>query len=145
MAEDRELGWDEQLEWQEGGFVQIPPGDYSFTIDHYERGRFPGNEKSIACNTLIVFFNIRTEGDPQIRETYFLRKNMAWKIQELFVGLGLMEKGADLNLRKIEELPGLSGRCEVSLDLDKKDPEKKYNHIKKVHPKGKGFTAGKFG
>ena len=42
-------------------------------------------------------------------------------------------------------LPGATGRAQVSLDPDRNDPSKKYNHIKKIYPKEiKKFEAGKF-
>ena len=44
-TEGRELGWDDSIT-QENSFIELPEGDYDFTINHYERGRFAGSAKS---------------------------------------------------------------------------------------------------
>ena len=37
MAEmGRELNWDDEIT-KDSSFVELPPGDYDFTVDHYER------------------------------------------------------------------------------------------------------------
>ena len=141
----RELDWDDSIE-KDSDYVLLPEGDYDFTIDHYERGRSNGSEKIPPSNMAIVYFNVRTpEGqETTIKENFILHSKLEWKLSELFCGVGLKKKGEQLRMNW-NALPGLTGRAQVSLDADKNDPSKKYNHIKKIYPKETGkYTAGSF-
>lgn len=145
MSADREFNWDDEI-FNDSNFVELPEGDYDFTIDHYERGRSQGSDKIPASNMAIVYFNIRSADgqDVTIKENYILHTKMEWKLSELFCGVGLKKKGERLRMNW-NALPGLSGRALISLDPDKKDPSRKYNHIKKIYPKETGkYTAGSF-
>lgn len=144
-TEGRELSWDDNIQ-NDSSFVELPEGDYEFTIDHYERGRSQGSTKIPPSNMAIVFFNIRTpEGqEVTIKENYILHSRLEWKLSELFCGVGLKKKGEEVRMNW-NALPGLTGRAQISLDADKNDPSKKYNHIKKIYPKEQGkYTAGSF-
>lgn len=144
-TEGRELSWDDNIQ-NDSSFMELPEGDYEFTIDHYERGRSQGSTKIPPSNMAIVFFNIRTpEGqEVTIKENYILHSRLEWKLSELFCGVGLKKKGEEVRMNW-NALPGLTGRARVSLDADKNDPSKKYNHIKKIYPKEQGkYTAGSF-
>lgn len=45
--ENKALGWDEEVEMGEGGdFILLPPGDYDFTVETFERARFEGSAKA---------------------------------------------------------------------------------------------------
>lgn len=142
---DRELNWDDEIV-KDSSFVELPAGDYEFTIDHYERGRSQGSEKIPASNMAIVFFNITGPNGEEatIRENFILHTKLEWKLSELFASVGLKKKGEKLRMNW-NALPGLRGRAQVTLDPDKNDPSKKYNHIKKLYPfEEKKFKAGEF-
>lgn len=142
---DREFDWNDTIE-KDSSFVELPEGDYDFVIDHYERGRSQGSDKIPASNMAIVFFNIRSDDgqEASIRENFILHSKLEWKLSELFCSVGLKKKGEALKMNW-NALPGLSGRAHVTLDPDKKDPTKKYNHISKLYPKEpKKFEPGKF-
>ena len=144
-AEERELGWDDTIS-RESSFVELPEGDYDFVVDHYDRARVPGSEKIPACNMATVYFNVTgADGaEASVRENFILHKKMEWKLSELFRSVGLKKEGEEYRMNW-NDLPGLSGRCHITLDPDAKDPSKKYNHIKKLYPKEpKKFQAGKF-
>ena len=56
----------------------------------------------------------------------------------------MKKKGEKLRLNW-NALPGLKGRAQITLDADRKDETKKYNHIKKIYPyPEKEFKAGEF-
>lgn len=142
---DRELNWDDEIE-KDNSFVTLPEGDYDFVIDHFERARHAGSEKIPPCNKALVFFNVKTPDGQEItiQEGYILHTKLEWKLSELFCGVGLKKKGEKLKMNWTA-LPGLKGRAQISLDADPKDPNKKYNHIKKIYPfEEKKFEAGKF-
>lgn len=44
----RELGWDDEIE-KGADYVLLPEGEYDFTIESFERGRFEGSDKAPAC------------------------------------------------------------------------------------------------
>ena len=143
----REFNWDDEIT-KDSSFVELPPGDYDFTSDHYERSRSKGSDKIPPSNMAIVYFNIRTPDgqEVQIRENYILHEKLEWKLSELFCGVGLKKKGETLRMNW-SALPGLTGRAKVSLDADRNDPSKKFNHIAKLYPKedtNKKFQAGDF-
>ena len=144
-ANGRELEWDDTIK-NDRSFIELPAGDYSFTIDHYERGRSQGSEKIPASNMAIVFFIVHAPDGQEvtIKENFILHSKLEWKLSELFCGVGLKKKGEELRMNW-NALPGLTGRAQISLDPDKNDPSKKYNHIKKIYPKETGsYTAGSF-
>lgn len=145
ITEGHELGWEDTITKDAQEFVTIEPGDYSFTIDHFDRARSGSDGKYANCNMAVVYFNIDAEGNPQIRENYLLHSNFEWKLSQLFAGVGLKKKGEEL-VMNWNALPGMTGRCKVSLDQDKNDPKKKYNHIKEIYPMdgAKTFKKGSF-
>lgn len=146
---EREFNWDDEITCESRTFVELPPGDYDFTIDRYERSYFNGSEKTRACNMAVVYFSVKAPDgqEVQIRDSYLLLGNFKWKLSQLFVGVGLMKEG-ETGRMNWPALPGLSGRAEVSLDPDRNDPSKKYNHIKRIYPKSdageKKYRAGVF-
>lgn len=145
MGTDREYSWDDTIK-NDSSLVELQPGDYDFTIDHYERSRSKGGGTIPASNMAIVYFNVvGPNGEiAQIRENFILHTKMEWKLSELFCSVGLKKKGEELRMNW-NALPGLTGRARISLDEDKNDPSKKYNHIKKLYPKEpKKYAAGSF-
>lgn len=144
-AEGRELGWEDEIQ-NDSSFIELPEGDYDFTIDHYDRSRFDGSEKIPPCNMALVFFSIQApDGSTAIiRERYILHSKLEWKLSELFCSVGLKKKGEKLRMNW-NSLVGATGRAHVTLDPDRNDPTKKFNHIDKLYPKeAKKFEAGKF-
>lgn len=141
----RELGWDDTIVKDDSDYEPVPEGDYDFTIEKYERARSKGEGKLPACNMAIVYFRIEDrDRTVVIRENFVLHSSLEWKLSELFCGIGLKKKGEELRMNW-NQVTGATGRCRVSLDVDKNDPNKKYNHIKKIYPKEqKKFEAGKF-
>lgn len=146
MAEEgRELGWDDTITKDSSEFDPIPEGDYDFTIERYDRARSQGKGKLPPCNMAIVCFRIMDrDREVVIRENFILHTSLEWKLSELFRGIGAKKEGEEVRMNW-NLLPGATGRAQVSLDPDRNDPSKKYNHIKKIYPKEiKKFEAGKF-
>lgn len=142
---EREFDWNDTIK-NDNNFVELEPGDYDFVIDHYDRARSQGSEKLPPCNMAIVYFNVKSPDGTSvsIRENFILHSKLEWKLSELFCSVGLKQKGEELKM-KWDALPGMTGRCQVSLDPDTNDPSKKYNHIKKLYPKeGKKYQMGTF-
>lgn len=104
-TEGRELGWDDSIT-QENSFIELPEGDYDFTINHYERGRFAGSAKIPPCNKATVFFDVKDAdaNEVSIRQDFLLHTKMEWKLSELFRSVGLKGRG-----RSTHELECSSG------------------------------------
>lgn len=146
MAEEgREMGWNDVITKDSNEFEPIPEGDYDFTIESYDRARSQGKGKLPPCNMAIVYFRIKDrDRETVIRENFILHTSLEWKLSELFRGIGAKKEGEEVRMNW-NLLPGATGRAQVSLDPDRNDPLKKYNHIKKIYPKEiKKFEAGKF-
>lgn len=144
-TEGRELGWDDTIQ-KDSSFAELQPGDYDFTIDHYDRGRSQGSEKIPASNMAIVYFSIAAPNGETatIKENFILHSKLEWKLSELFCGVGLKKKGEELRMNW-NALPGLKGRAQITLDPDPNNPSKKYNHIKKIYPyEAPKYTPGNF-
>ena len=142
---ERELEWDDEIQ-KDNEFITLEEGDYDFVIDHYERARHNGSDKIPPCNKAVVFFKVAAPNGKEatVQENYILHTKMEWKLSELFRGVGLKKKGEKLKMNW-GALPGLKGRAQISLDADTKNPDRKYNHIKKIYPfEEKQFKAGEF-
>ena len=61
-----------------------------------------------------------------------------------FSSLGLKKKGEPLRMNW-NAVPGSTGRAHITLDPDRNDPEKKYNHVKRFYPKDGGAQTWKAG
>ena len=144
-TEGRELGCEDTISKDSSEFEPIPEGDYEFTIEKYERARSQGKGKLPPCNMAVVYFRIADrDREVVIRENFILHSSLEWKLSELFRGIGAKKEGEEVRMNW-NLLPGATGRAQVSLDPDRNDPSKKYNHIKKIYPKEiKKFEAGKF-
>ena len=141
----RELGWDDTIVKDDSDYEPVPEGDYDFTIEKYERARSKGEGKLPACNMAIVYFRVEDrDRTVTIKENFILHSAMEWKLSELFCGIGRNKKGEALRMNW-NQVTGATGRCRISLDPDKNNPDKKYNHVKKIYPKEqKKFEPGKF-
>lgn len=142
---ERELNWDDTIEKDSGDFIQLPPGDYDFTIESFERGRHNGSEKLPPCNKAILKLRIETpEGSTVITHSLFLHTKTEGLLSAFFASIGQKKKGEKLKMNW-NAVIGSTGRAKVTLDSDRNDPEKKYNHIDKFYPKdNKPYETGRF-
>ena len=144
--EGRELGWDEEVEKGEGGdYVLLPPGDYDFTVETFERARFEGSAKAPACNKAVIKLRVEVpEGSTLITESLLLYDKMQWKIAQFFVCIGEKEVDGKVKMNW-PAVPGAKGRATIEVTTDRNDASKKYNHVKKYLPyEPKKFELGRF-
>lgn len=141
----RELYWDDEIQNDGSDFEPIPEGDYDFTIEKWERSRSKGEGKLPPCNMAIVYFTVHDrDRDVTIRENFILHEKMEWKLSELFRSVGLKKENEKIKMNW-SALPGLTGRAQIGLQPGIKDPDKKFNCIKKLYPKEpKKFEPGRF-
>ena len=111
MAEEREFGWDDEIE-NDSEFQILPDGDYNFTVTGFERGRHQGSAKLPPCNKAIITLNVadgkgnqgtikhnlflhtKTEGMLCAFFTAIDRESMAKKCR--IIGVRLSEQQADV-------------------------------------------------
>lgn len=140
----RELGWDDEVAKGEE-YVLLPEGDYNFVIESFERGRFEGSEKVPPCNKAVLKLRVDApEGSTTFTESLLLWDKMQWKLAEFWLSIGVQE--VDGRIRpNWPAVPQATGRATLEIREDRKDPERKYNHVKKWLPKQlKTYKAGEF-
>lgn len=145
---DRELEWDDEIKKEGGEFILLPPGDYSFVVESYERTRHNGSEKLPPCNKAVVNIRIDSpEGTVTLKHNLFLHTKTEGRLSEFFTGIGLKKPGEPLRMNW-NMVPGSTGRLKLDVRTytNKDGEERQANEIKKIYPKesGRNFTAGTF-
>ncbi len=141
-----EIGWDDEIT-RESEFVLLPEGNYDFTVESLERGRFAGSEKMSPCNmatlTLVVK-NPETGEDVKIKDTLYLNSKAEWRISQFFLGIGQKKHGEPLR-PNWNAVPGSKGRLELTVNTYQKDGEsRKNNRVSKYLEHKPAFKAGTF-
>lgn len=146
-AIERELDWNDTIE-KDSDFVLLPEGDYSFTVESFERGRHNGSDKLPPCNKAILTLKITApEGEVTIKHNLFLHTKTEGMLSSFFSGIGQKKKGEKLTMNW-NAVTGATGRCKVGIHEFKGDDgtTKKYNQIARFYPKDDkpAFTPGAF-
>lgn len=145
MNEERELNWDDILTSDPADYITIPEGDYTFTVESYERARHNGSEKLPPCLKAILHLRIDSaDGPVYINHQLFLHTRTEGLISAFFLSIGQKKKGVDTPMNW-QAVPGSTGRAHITLDPDKNNPERKYNHVKKFYPMEEQPKAGGWG
>lgn len=101
---DREFGWDDVIEKDSSGFVQLTPGDYQFTVTNFERARHTPdpqnkNAKLPACNKAIITVEIETaEGIAILTHNLFLHSSTEGMLSAFFGAIGQKKHGEPLKM-----------------------------------------------
>lgn len=135
MNEERELNWDDTLSADPTDYITLPEGDYAFTVESVERARHNGSEKVPPCSKAILKLRIDTQdGSVYINHQLLMHTRTEKFLSAFFLSVGLKKKGIDTPMNW-NAVPGSTGRAHITLDPDRNDPEKKYNHVKYFYPK----------
>lgn len=152
FVEERELGWDDQIENDSPDFILLPAGDYDFTVTEFERQRHNGSEKLPPCNKAVVSLKFETpEGTTTIKHNLFLHTKTEGMICAFFTAIGLRKKGEKFTM-DFNAAVGMTGRAKVSVREWTNDKGEKltFNDIKKLYepdeskPAAVGYTPGSF-
>ncbi len=147
----RELDWDDTIEKDYSEFVPLPEGDYSFTVEDFERGRHNGSEKLPPCNKAVLKIRIENEErEVVLTHNLFLHTNMEGRLSEFFSAIGQKKKGERLRMNW-NQVTGATGRLKLGIRTrvsEKDGKTRKYNEIKRFYPKedtgAPKFTPGTF-
>lgn len=125
------IGWDEERIEQpnEGGdFIDLPPGNYRFTVSKFERGRYEGGTKMCACPMAKLTLDIDAAELGTVKHVHklYLNKKCEGLLCAFFVGVGLRKHGDPLVLAW-NQLVGRSGVCTMG---QRTHDGKTYNDIK---------------
>lgn len=119
MNNERELGWDDEIEKDGGGFTLLPAGDYSFTVSKFERARFtPGpNSKIPACNQAKLELTIHSpqHGDVTVFHNLYLHTMTEGLLSNFFTGIGQKKKGEKLRMNW-QTVIGARGTCKLKIN-----------------------------
>lgn len=140
-----ELDWDSTIDQDAQEYVTLPEGDYDFIVDHFERATVSSSsEKYGGMKMAEVYFRIQVPGadEVQVKENFILHSNFAWKIGALLVCTGLKEKGKEVQGNYWSRLPGTRGRCHLTQNASKQNPERKFNNIQKFYEPGSKKDSG---
>ncbi|MCK1198570.1 hypothetical protein MXZ84_09835 [Streptococcus uberis] len=99
---EREFGWDDVIEKDSSGFVQLTPGDYQFTVTNFERARHTPKSQDAklpACNKAIITVEIETtEGVAILTHNLFLHSSTEGMLSAFFGAIGQKKHGEPLKM-----------------------------------------------
>ena len=158
MAEEREFGWDDEIE-NDSEFQILPGGDYNFTVTGFERGRHQGSAKLPPCNKAIITLNVADGKGNQgtIKHNLFLHTKTEGMLCAFFTAIGQRKHGEKCRMNW-SAVVGATGRCKIGIHeytSTKTGEVLKSNEIKKFYePTGtqaeptqspaSSFTPGSF-
>lgn len=158
---ERELGWDDEIQKDGGEFIVLPAGDYNFTVTKFERGRFGGSEKMPACNQAKLELTVHSpeHGDVVVFHNLFLHTKTEGLLSNFFAGIGQKKKGEKLRMNW-QTVVGSKGRLKLEINKFRGNDgtEKTNNQVKTFYAKDEvstnhqapfpsntgGFTPGQF-
>lgn len=145
MTQERELGWDDEIEKDGGDFILLPEGDYFFTVSKFERGRFAGSAKMPACNQAKLELTIHSpeHGDVVVFHNLFLHTKTEGLLSNFFSGIGQKKKGEKLRMNW-QTVIGSRGKCELIVNkyTGNDGNERTNNQVKKFYSYEEAFPQG---
>lgn len=142
MNNERELGWDDEIEKDGSDYIVLPAGDYNFTVAKFERARFQGSAKMPACNQAKLELTVHSQehGDVTIFHNLFLHTKTEGLLSNFFAGIGQKKKGEKLRMNW-NTVIGSKGRLklEVNKFTGKDGAEKTNNQVKTFYSYEEAF------
>ena len=116
--------WDdvtELTEEQERGGTEttvLPEGKYSFEVIKVEKQWYDGGSKIPACHMAKVFLRVdgKELGTGLVVENIYLAEGFEWKAGAFLRSVGIRQHGDKLEFRKLLQVDGEKGRCEICVD-----------------------------
>ncbi|MGN7409945.1 hypothetical protein [Sporosarcina sp. SAFN-010] len=136
MSQERELGWDDEIVKEGGGFTLLPEGDYNFTVTKMERARFSGSAKMPACNQAKLELAIQSaeHGEVTVFHNLFLHTKTEGLLSNFFIGIGQKREGEPLRMNW-GQVVGASGRLKLEINKYKSNSgeDKTNNQVKEFY------------
>lgn len=141
MEQERELGWDDEIEKDGGDFIVLPAGDYNFSVTKFERGRFAGSAKMPACNQAKLYLTVHSpeHGDVVIFHTLLLHTKTEGFLSNFFTGIGQKKKGEKLRMNW-NTVIGSKGKLKLKINkfTGRDGEEKTNNEVQTFYPPEEG-------
>ena len=138
--------WDdvtELTEDQERGGAEttvLPEGKYPFEVIKVEKQWYDGGSKITACHMAKVFLRVDGGdlGTGLVVENIYLAEGFEWKAGAFLRSVGIRQHGDKLEFRKLLQVDGERGRCEINVDEYEGRDGKTHqsNKLKKFFDKG---------
>ncbi|BBI32347.1 hypothetical protein [Cohnella abietis] len=144
MSNERELGWDDEIQKDGGGgFTLLPAGDYNFTVAKFERSRFSGSEKMPACNQAKIELTVHSpQGDVMVMHNLFLHTKTEGLLSNFFSAIGQKRKGEPLRMNW-NAVVGSKGRLKLEVrNYTHKGEERSNNQVKSFYAYEDAFPNG---
>ena len=146
---ERAFDWNDTIE-NDGEFKLLPEGDYDFTVQSFERGRFNGSEKMSACPMAILSIRVSgPAGATTLSHNLFLHSKSEWALCAFFTAIGHRKSGEPLRM-DWSKVSGSSGRCKLGVRkwMGKDGQERESNEINRFYEPdaaaAPAFTPGNF-
>lgn len=112
--QDWELAWDDEVS-NDGGFVLLTEGDYTYTVKKFERNRYEGSSKVQPCRMALLTIEVDggSQGVATITHRLFMLSRFQWKIAEFFISAGLADPDAETFRMQWDKVVGATGHCHV--------------------------------
>jgi len=152
---ERELGWEDEIENDSPDFEVLQEGDYDFEIVGFERGRHQGSDKLPPCNKAVLEVKlISGSGKTTIKHNLFLHTKTEGMLCAFFISIGQRKHGERVTMNW-NKVVGSTGKCKIGVRKWKNDKgeELKFNQIIKFYEpetatievkQATKFEAGKF-
>ncbi|NBJ71026.1 MULTISPECIES: hypothetical protein [Clostridia] len=141
-TEERELGWDDEIERDGGEFILLPAGDYHFTVTKFERGRFQGSAKMPPCNQAKLELTVHSQehGNVVVFHNLLLHTKTEGLLSNFFTGIGQKKKGEKLRM-DWNSVIGAKGKLQLEINkfIGNDGQERTNNQVKKFYPYEEAF------
>lgn len=128
--QNQRLNWDDEISGDVREFADLKPGLYKFDISSFERKYTEKDTQSIPQGTAYAELGIHivdADGrEATIKERFYLLRKFEWKINSLFVCVGLMHEGQK-SVMPWNRILGSTGVCEV---YKQSYNDRQYDHCK---------------
>lgn len=116
MNQDRELGWNDEIENDSGDFEILPAGEYNFTVQGFERARHNGSAKLPPCNKAVVTLECDDgKGNSgTVMTNLFLHSKTEGMLCQFFRSTGARQHGQRMAM-DWNRVVGARGRCKVTI------------------------------
>lgn len=115
---DEALGWDDEATASDAEYTLLEPGEYTYRVDDFERGRFDGSDKMGPCPVAKLTLSCSNAAGQQgtVVTRLYLTKRQQWKLTQFFKSCGLID--ASLPDGQAYRMPwdqvrGAIGRAEI--------------------------------
>lgn len=115
---DEALGWDDEATASDAEYTLLEPGEYTYRVDDFERGRFDGSDKMGPCPVAKLALSCSNAAGQQgtVVTRLYLTKRQQWKLTQFFKSCGLIDSSlSDGQAYRMpwDQVRGAIGRAEI--------------------------------